>query len=322
MDDIFDEICTFENLCHATHKAMRGKRLQTKACRFYSNLENEVFTLQDELLSGRYVPRPLQTFVIKDPKERVISCSDFRDRVVHHAIFNKASAWFERRFVFHTYACRPGKGTHRAIKQAQVFCRKYPYFLKCDISKYFPSIQHNTLKKILAKVISSERLLNVFDTIIDHGSSRGVGLPIGNLSSQYFANLYLGELDLFIKNDLRVKGYLRYMDDFILFADSKVEANRLLESVTLFLRTHLQLTLNKRVFMISPCRLGLPFLGFNIFPKLIRIKRSNLIRIRKKMKRCTGENPTDKEIACAQSLIAHIKQANTYSLRVKEFATE
>jgi RNA-directed DNA polymerase len=323
MDDLWAQICSFRNLSYAAKKSMRGKRLNNKVCGFHFSFENEIFALQEELLSGQYRPRPFHTFVIHEPKERVISCSTFRDRVVQHAIFHKIAHVFENRLIYHSYACRPGKGTHRAIKQAQIYCRKFPYFLKCDISQYFRSINHDTLKRLLKKLIPLDPLLQVFDTIIDHGSPSGVGVPIGNLSSQYFANLYLGELDLFIKNDLRVKGYLRYMDDFVLFAESKRQAQSMLDAISLFLPRNLSLALNNRALMISPCGTGLPFLGFRVFPNLIRLKRSNLIALRKKLRAFTSKRSLDDaDIVSIQSLMAHIKNANTYLLRVKEYVNE
>jgi RNA-directed DNA polymerase len=300
---------------------MQAKKHKASVCDFYFNLETELYALQEELLDHSYTPRPLNTFKIFEPKERMISCSHIRDRIVHHAIFNVTSELFETRFTQHSYACRIGKGTHLAIKQAQIFSQKSHYFLKCDVSKYFASIDHNVLKGVLSEMIPCSKTQSLCSTIIDHGSKSGNGLPIGNLSSQYFANLYLGELDIYVQSVLGIKSYLRYMDDFIIFVDSKALAQVVLNMIVHFLNEKLILTLNQRVLMIAHCATGLPFLGFRIYPKLIRIKRENLVRMRKKMKKCLLDQNNEKSIQSMQSMMAHIKHANTYSLRVKEFVT-
>jgi hypothetical protein len=239
--------------------------------------------------------------------------------------------WFERRLISDSYACRRGKGTHRAIGRVQRFGLSHDYFIKADISKYFASIDHVRLKNLLRRMFKDSQVLKLLDDIIDHsvpGDVAAKGLPIGNLTSQHFANLYLGELDLFVKNHLCVKGYVRYMDDFIVFAPSKGKAREYLQAIELFVTESLELTLNQRVQVLAPVSRGVPFLGFNIYPHLVRIRRQNLVRLRRKIRK-NGRMLKrrqekinflqDSAIACSSaSAIAHVSVANSLLLRQKE----
>lgn len=284
--NLYEEIVSFENLLLASKKAFRGKRDRPKVAEFYFELEKELIHLREELLNKTYEPRLLRTFLIYEPKEREIGASDFRDRVVHHAVCNVIEPIFERSFIYHSYACREGKGTHRAIKDAQCFSRKYRYFLKCDIRKYFASIDHKILKLILAKKFKDPDLLRLLYIIISSSGpdSNEKGLPIGSLTSQHFANLYLDVFDHYIKDSLRIKAYLRYMDDFILFSDEKPELHFLYVKMKNFLGSELQLQLKENATVLAPVTDGVPFLGFRIFPNMIRLKRENKKRALKKIK--------------------------------------
>lgn len=216
--NLFEQIVTFENLILASKKALRGKRSKHTASRYFFHLEKAAIILQEELVSEAYKPRPYHQFLIYEPKVRNISSSDFRDRIVHHAICRIIEPSFERRLIYDSHACRVGKGSHKALERCQGFVKKYEYFLKCDIRKYFESVNHALLKNLLKRLFKDEKLLRLLEVIIDHvpeSYEPGRGIPIGNLTSQHFANLYLGELDHFLKDRLRVKGYLRYMDDCV-----------------------------------------------------------------------------------------------------------
>lgn len=323
VDDIYQKIIALENLHRAARKALRNKKRQADAQHFRFHLEGELLQLHEELKNEVYTPRPYREFKIFEPKERIIACSELRDRVVHHALCHYLEPIFERRLIFHTYACRLGKGTHRAVGVAQKYCRVFPYFLKCDIAKYFPSIDHQTLKNLLRRLLKDEKALKLCFKIIDRPEQNEKGLPIGNLTSQYFANLYLGELDLFVKNDLRVDGYLRYMDDFILFGEKELMPVWF-HQIKVFLWERLRLHVNERVSFFAPTTQGLPFLGFRIFENLIRIRRENLIRMRRKVKNQTrrfqeGKIDEVEFTASVASMMAHITHANTLRLRQKEF---
>ncbi len=324
--NLFEQIVTFSNLRMAAQKAFRGKKDRNSVSSFYFNLENEILELQRELASLAYRPQPYFVFEIREPKVRLICSSDFRDRVVHHAICNILEPIFEKRLIDDTYACRVGKGTHAAIRRCQYFTRKQAYFLKCDIQKYFESIDHECLKVLLRRMIKDPVLLKLLDTVIDHqvpGSLSGKGVPIGNLTSQHFANLYLGELDHFLKERKQVKGLVRYMDDFICFSESKEQLQEWLSEIREFLEVRLKLRLKEKVVTIAPVTEGVPFLGFRIFKNLIRIQRPNLVRTRQKIERgnqayLRGQLEEEKWIQSTQSLLAHLSCADSMMLRRKE----
>ena len=320
--NLYEEIVSFENLLLASKKAFRGKRDRPKVAEFYFELEKELIHLREELLNKTYEPRLLRTFLIYEPTEREIGASDFRDRVVHHAVCNVIEPIFERSFIYHSYACREGKGTHRAIKDAQCFSRKYRYFLKCDIRKYFASIDHKILKLILAKKFKDPDLLRLLYIIISSSGpdSNEKGLPIGSLTSQHFANLYLDVFDHYIKDSLRIKAYLRYMDDFILFSDEKPELHFLYVKMKNFLGSELQLQLKENATVLAPVTDGVPFLGFRIFPNMIRLKRENKKRALKKIKLvnkafCSGKLDEKKYAQSLMSSTEHLKTGNTYRFR-------
>ena len=328
---LFEQVISFENLISAARKATRGKKTKSDVADFLFHLETNICDLQQELATSSYRPEPYKMFTVYEPKERLICCSHIRDRVVHHALCSVLEPWIEKRLISDSYACRRGKGTHRAIDRVQQYSRSHGYFIKADISKYFASIDHERLKNLLRRMFKDLRVLKLLDDIIDHavpGHIDGKGLPIGNLTSQHFANLYLGELDLFVKNQLCVKGYVRYMDDFIVFAPTKEKASEYLRAIEWFVGEHLDLTLNQRVQVLAPVSRGVPFLGFNIYPHLVRIKRQNLVRLRRKVRR-NGRMLKSRQVkfdffqdlaiaGSTASALAHVSVANSLLLRRKE----
>ena len=319
---LFEQVITFENLRLATQKAALGKKDKLRVAHFLFHLENELFKLQEELQTGQWYPSDYHIFEIREPKPRRISATDFRDRVVHHALCQVLEPIFERRMIYDCWACRPGKGSHAAIKRAQQFARQYPYFLKCDIRHYFQSVDHKILKNLLQKLIKDTRLLNILYQIIDHplpGSLPNKGIPIGNLTSQHFANLYLGELDHELKERQRVKAYVRYMDDMVLFAKNKNELHRILKHLETFSSERLALSLKPSATLLAPISEGLPFLGFRIFPNLIRLNHQSLQRFRRRLRmyeqayQCGKIDMATLSVS-VQSMFAHIRHANTRSL--------
>ncbi len=299
------------------------KKAKNSVISFNFNLENELILLMQQLASRTYYPLPYFQFEVKEPKLRKICSSDFRDRVVHHAVCNLMEPIFESKSILDSYACRVGKGSHLAVSRCQEFTRKFPYYLKCDIKKFFESIDHLVLKNILRKSFKDNDLLWLLDLIIDHkvpGNIDGKGMPIGNLTSQHFANLYLGELDHFIKDRLGIKGYVRYMDDFICFADSKKELWDLLSKIDRFVIKNLNLELKETVTQIAPVSEGIPFLGFRVFPQIIRIKRENLSRMKNKIRTRerqykSGQLSERDLINSVGSIVAHVKHVNSLSIR-------
>jgi hypothetical protein len=230
---------------------------------------------------------------------------------------------FERLFIFDTYACRVGKGTHRALRRAQDFARQAAFFLKGDVQQFFDSTDHGILKGLLRQKIKDERLLAVLDAIIDTpvpGAAPGKGLAIGNLTSQYFANFYLTPFDHFVKQELGVQRYLRYMDDFVSFDDRKDFLHGVRGEMTRFLRDRLRLDLNDRATYLAPVSEGLPFLGFRVFRSLRRLKHRNWIRFTRQMRAmdagiAAGRFAEEDVLRSAQSLVGHIAAGNTLQLR-------
>ncbi|MCP4379507.1 MAG: RNA-dependent DNA polymerase [bacterium] len=322
--NLFEQIVQFDNLQRAAHKAFRGSKKYTPAgARFYFQMESELLCLEEELRSGSYRPQPYRSFRIYEPKERLISASDFRDRVVHHAICNVLEPIFERGMIFDSYACRRGKGAHAAIARSQYFARRFRYVLKCDIRKHFESLDHAVLQQILARKIKDRRVLALLSTIIEHAVPHyrpGQGLPIGALTSQLFANLYLNELDHLLKERLQVTGYLRYMDDFLLFGLNKQRLRDWLVRLRDYLHTTLRLDLKEEALRLLPVSEGIPFLGFRVFPGLIRLDRRQQIRFRRKIRQreqAFREGDIDEEtlVRSVNSLIAHIAHADSYRMR-------
>ena len=323
--DLFPKIVRFDNLLLAFRKAAKGKRDYPAVARFEFHLEQALFYLQDQLLSGRYRPGEYSIFHVRDPKPRQICAAPFHDRVVFHAVCNVLEPLFERRLIFDSWACRRGKGNHAAIKRAQYFSRRHGYFLQGDVHKYFDSIDHASLKILLRRIIKDKPLLALLDRIINHappGLPFGKGLPIGNLTSQHFANLYLGELDHFIKETLRIKGYLRYMDDILLFGDGKPALHRAFAELKNFLAHRLQLTFKNENMTPTPVNGGISFLGFRIFPAMIRLDRKTLHRFRRRFRHCEqeylrGNLDVDQLNISVTAMFAHIVHGDTFRLRQK-----
>jgi retron-type reverse transcriptase len=283
-----ESFLTFDNLYAAFRKAYRGTK-NNDSYKFCFHLERELFHLRDELAEGSYVPGAYRYFTVREPKERIISVAPFRDRVVHHALVNVLEPIFERRFIYDSYATRKEKGTHRAISRAQSFVRRYRWYAKMDIEHYFASIDHAVLLSIIARNIKDNFVLDVCKSIIFRGGDGRIGLPIGNLTSQFFANVYLDRLDHYVKERLRVKGYLRYMDDFCIFHDEKDTVKAYGRDVSGFLAEELSLKLKESATLINSRYHGLPLLGVRVFPNLIRIKRENFVRTFRKLERRCDE---------------------------------
>ncbi len=268
--NLWTQVTSWKNLTEATRAAARGKRKRPDVARFLHELEPNLCRLQRELEEGTYRPGAYRTFWIHDPKSRQISAAAFRDRVVHHALTRVLEPIFEPRFTAYSFASRKGFGQHRALRLARDACRRYRYVLKCEIRKYFPSIDHSILKDLIARAIKCRKTLELAGRIIDGSNEqeevieyfpgdslftpfeRRRGLPIGNQTSQFFANVYLNPLDHFAVRELRPALYLRYVDDFVLFGDDKRELGSMAERIRVFLH-RLRLSPHERKFRIYRC---------------------------------------------------------------------
>ena len=287
---LFEKICCIQNLHEAYYKASKNKRLTAGYIDFRKNEEKNLASLRQSLLNGKYKHGKYRHFIITDPKQRLISAATFSDRVIHHAIMNVLEPIFERQFVFHTYACRKGKGTHAAARYAFKCAKKSTYFLKLDVKKYFDSIDHSVLKQLLCRIIKDVRCLELLFCVIDSykvpfcgdaASEREKGLPIGNLTSQFFANFYLSLLDHFVLEKLKPKAYVRYMDDIVIFDDSLLRLKQILKDVNVFCSEKLVLSLKMPVF--GKCRNGVPFLGWKLSSKGIKILKKTQRRMKQKL---------------------------------------
>ena len=325
---LFEQITDYPNLLAAARRARRGKGDRTGVARFVFDLEPNLFRLQEELRSGTYRMRPYRAFVIREPKRRQIAAADFRDRVVHHAVCAALDPIFDGTLIADTYACRRGRGTHAAVRRLQQFSRRWPFCLLGDVRRYFETVDHDTLKRLYRRQLKDARLLDLLDLIVDHpvpGGRPGKGLPIGNLTSQYFANLYLGELDHFLKDRLGVPGYLRYMDDFAVFADTKAALRSVLEATRVFLRERLRLELREERTRLAPVTQGAPFLGFRVFPGVVRLDGRKFSRLRRRVRRreaACRDGALDEEALARSigSMIGHVAHANSLQARKRLFA--
>ena len=296
---LFNQIVSYENVRLAWLKARKGKSSKPVVRNFYKNVNLNLEKVQKNLKSNPPVLSSYTQFTIFDPKERVISVVPFVDRVMHHAIMNVLEPVFERQFIFHTYACRKEKGSHKAVNYAFKKARNYKYFLKLDVRKYFDNIDHLVLKKLLSKIIKDVECLNLLFALIDSygmvvstgsttassGSTTASrkGLPIGNLTSQFFANYYLSLLDHYVLEQLKPCGYVRYMDDFLLFDDSKEKLKIFLTQIESFCRKELLLELKPPV--LGNCKNGASFLGYLIKSDSVKLTQKSRRRKLTKLKR-------------------------------------
>lgn len=312
--NLFETFASFSNLLKAFKKARKGAVGKRETQQFSFYMEHELFYLQEELLGGSYHPSPYRYFQIFDPKQRTISVAAFRDRVVHHALINVLEPIYERCFIHDSYATRKGKGTHVAIDRAQYFLRHSPWFFKTDIDKYFDSIQQDKLLGLLKRKIKDDRLLYIAEAIIQNGGASGVGLPIGNLTSQFFANVYLNAFDHFVKQEMGVRHYLRYMDDFVLFANNRQQLKLWRTETNNYLQHQLCLSLKPKASFINQAPNGLTFLGRRIFPNVIRLARPNGQRMLRRM--------SEKQSAFRQGDIseaAFLQSMNSYWAQLEPF---
>ena len=326
---LYVNLCSYENLFLAYKKARKHKTQKDYIIEFEKNLEENLIQLRTELLLHCYNPKPLITFVIRDPKIRKISKSDFRDRVIHHALCNIIEPIFEKGFIYDSYANRIGKGTHKAIERFDIFKRKASknntnscFVLKADITHYFDEIDHNLSINIIRKKVSDERIIWLIKMILANYSSKqtDAGMPLGNLTSQFFANVYLNELDQFVKHKLRARYYIRYVDDFILLEKDRRKLEFQKEKIHKFLKSELNLQLHPDKSKIFRLGNSLSFLGFRIFYHHKLLKKSSIRKMKfilKVLKESYYKKELDYDGVCnsLEGWLAHAKNANTYKIR-------
>ena len=334
---IWDQVVALDNLYAAYCKARKGKRRRPDVARFGLDLEQNLCALQQELAAGTYAPGAYRQFTVYERKPRLISVAPFRDRVVPHAVMCVLEPLLDKRFIADCYACRQDKGVHRAVDRYQQFARDYAYVLKLDIRRYFPSIDRTILKQQLARRIKDRFVLALLDRIIDNGpdthgpvhffpgddlvavSERRCGLPIGNLTSQFFANLYLDEFDHWLKETQRAKGYLRYVDDLYLLGNDKQHLWTLRDAVAGKLQD-LRLSLHEEKTRIYRTTEYVDVLGYKVSRYRRRLRNDNGFRCLRRLRRMSrlyqaGEMDWPILNASVQSWIGHARHAETDALR-------
>lgn len=343
--NIYEKIYDFDNIYNAYLNARKGKRFRDEVLEFSSNLEENVIDIQNELIWKTYSVGRYRQFVITDPKKRLIMALSFRDRVVQWAIYRQIYPLFDKRFIFDSYGCRDGKGTLAAVNRLQYWLKQAYrsgddyYYLKLDISKFFYSVNHDILMNILKKTIADEDALNLLRTIISSESSMGLpdgfisdcyptdeageisGLPIGNLTSQMFANIYLNELDQFCKHELKIHYYIRYMDDIIILHKDKQELHKMKSAIENFINERLGLCLNDKT-AIRPVTMGIEFVGYRVWGSHKKLRKKSVIKMKQRMKEIqhlykVGSIEFSDVKATMASYFGILKHCDSFNLRKK-----
>lgn len=353
---MFASICNLEQLVSAYYLARRGKRDKPRICEFDFFLESNLVKLKYLLTSGNYTPSPYAHFTIYDPKTRQVAAPAFRDRVLQHSLVSAIEPSFEKRFIFDSYACRKRRGTHFGAKRVKRFLmaarcingsNKEIYVLQCDIQKFFQNISWDILLSLISKVVKCSPTfdlikkivtthekttgetggelsqLSLFSTVVTEPPAVSVdkrkGLPIGNLTSQLFANIYLNELDHFVKETLRERWYARYMDDFLIIHPDKNHLREVRERIRFFLKEALELQLHPKKVTIKNVNEGVSFVGYRIFYDHLLIRGSTLRRMQKKYRKRVklfqkGLISKEELFQTHCSVRGHLKHANAHRL--------
>jgi retron-type reverse transcriptase len=330
---LFDEMTTLEHLFHCWDQFKRGKRKRKDIQSFERHLEDNIFQLQEDLRTFQYSHAPYEQFYVTDPKQRHISKAIVRDRLVHQVIYDTLTTVLDKKFIFQSFSSRLGKGTHLGVAHLRQMIKKVSrngalpcVALKMDIRKFFDTVDHGVLKKLLQKYIKDENMLRIVDMIIDSfmiTSRQGsvVGIPLGNVTSQLFANIYLHELDDFVKQNLREKYYIRYCDDFIILSNSEDHLKPLINVIGEFLANNLKLELHPKKVVISKLESGIDFLGYILFEDHTLMRTSSKHRMKRRLNEAYesyligqfDDLPMDQKL---QSYLGMLSHANQHALSV------
>jgi len=324
-NDLYTKLYSLDNLFLAYKKARKRKTKKDYVLEFDEDLINNLLKLQRELENLIYKPQPLKTFIIRDPKLRKISKSEFVDRIVHHALINVIGFIFDKTFIHDSCANRKGKGTSKAIERLKIFIKKATknykidiFFLKADIKKYFDNVDHDILLNIIGKKIKDRNIIDLIQLILNNHCSK-LGMPLGNLTSQFFANIYLNELDYFIKYELKIKYYIRYVDDFVILHNNKHVLEFYKQEINNFLRNTLSLELHKDKSKIYFIDNGINFLGFRHFDRYSLLKMHKRKIIKNKLtfmlKEYKEVNSYGNLMRNIESVFSYIEHENTFNLR-------
>jgi len=332
---LYEKIYSYENLFLAYRKARKGKTRKNYVMEFEANLRENLLKLHEELKDGTYYPKPLKTFILRDPKTRKISKAEFRDRIVHHAICNIIELIFEKVFIYDSCANRIGKGNLFGLKRFDLFKRKVSengriiknnfndnnyikgYCLKADIKHYFQEVNHEVLIRAISRKIKDKQTIELIRKILENGKVKdGVGMPLGNLTSQFFANIYLNELDYFVKHELKAKFYVRYVDDFVILHKSKIQLEIWKIRINRFLKDTLKIELHNQKSKVIHLSRGIDFVGFRNFYGYRLLRKRNVSNIRSKIILFSkNELGYHKIMESFNGWNAYAKWANSYKLR-------
>lgn len=334
---LYPLVYDFQNLLRAAQRAQRGKRFRPDVAEFNLDMEKELFQLQEDLKNKTYRHGRYHHFPVFEGKKRIISSAPYRDRIVHHALCNVIEPIFEKTFISDSYACRKWKGSHAAVNRLTYFIRKNRYAMKIDVRKYFPSICHDTLLAILRRKIGDRDVLWLIQSIIDsyeepprHDEKGNLlfsfngptGIPIGNLTSQFFANVYLNGLDHFIKQNLGCRAYIRYVDDLVFLGSSKKRLHEIRVEVQRYLNEKLGLEIHENQCQPFPVTEGIDFLGYRVFRTHRFVRDGNGYRFFRRFKRLRWlyrekrirlENVTQSVV----SWIGHVSHADSWGFRTE-----
>jgi hypothetical protein len=322
----YRDVYSFSSLLAAFRRARRAKRGKGGEPEFYLHLEENLLRLSEQLRDRTFRPDPYRYFPLRTPKNRIVSEASFRDRIVHHSLVGALEPVFEQRFIDTSYACRKNKDAHLALRAAQTGARRFRYFLKLDFEKYFDSIRHEILCDLLASHISDNGILWLCELLMKEARVPGVerderrGLPIGNLTSQFWANVYLDPLDHVICGLPGVGTSLRYMDDLLLLAEDKAVLRCALDVISDFASQRLQLRLKDAATVVAPVTEGIPWLGFRVFPGTVRLNHNTKTRFIRRVSACmsvAAASPWDEEdqVPRAGSVCGHVGHASSRALR-------
>lgn len=309
-----ESVAQFDHLRCSAKKAVRNIVLTEVISQYMCDLEWNILVLRASILSCAYQPKPMHVFEIRDPKPRLIQAASIEDRIVHHALCAKLEPMFVQMYHPTSFACQKGKGNHRAVQQAKKYCGSYTYFAKLDIRHYFESFPHKPFLERITPRITDKRVREILCMLLVHGQSKdGMGLPIGNLTSQHFANFYLHFFDDWCTQaDV---AWIRYMDDILLFSSNRLALEEIVQNAMAFLNDKLQLPIKYAAFREGCTKNGVPFLGFRIFPNHVRLDAARKRRFFRKMNKI-WKNREDKSVQQSmQSIIAWTEQGDCTSLR-------
>lgn len=331
-NNLYSQIYNMSNLILAWRKARKGKTKKPYIIEFEKDVIGNLFKLQEELINETYQPKPLVTFILRDPKTRKISKSSFRDRIVHHALFRIIEPIFDKTFIYDSCANRIGKGNLFGIKRFKKFARRVSkngkingwfnnnqikgYCFKADIKHYFQEVNQEILLQIIKSKIKDKKVIKLVEKILKNFDDKEKGMPLGNLTSQFFANVYLNELDYFIKHKLRVKYYIRYVDDFIILHNSKSQLEIWKKQISEFLAGRLKLELHPDKSKIIPLSRGIDFVGFRNFYYFKLLRKRNIKKIKSKINLFKNNKTSfEKLLESFNGWQAYAKWADSYKLR-------